>query len=104
VRKSIDWSIGFAVQVGYLFADTDRPIMGDHDPSGHDIERDIHHRVEAASGKTFRMIRLAIHHDIEMFKLNNPSTGFWYPITSSACTVSTRGPEGGLRKDPLLNS
>jgi hypothetical protein len=41
-------------QVGYLFADIDRPItvlyLGDHDPSGHDIQRDIHERAQAASG------------------------------------------------------
>jgi hypothetical protein len=30
-------------------------LPGDHDPSGHDIERDIHRRAQLASGKEFRM-------------------------------------------------
>jgi hypothetical protein len=67
-------STGMEGQVGYLFAGTDRPItvfyLGDHDPSGHDIQRDIHQRAQAASGKDFAMHRLAIHpEDIKIFKL-----------------------------------
>jgi hypothetical protein len=52
-----------------------KPIMifylGDHDPSGHDIESNIHRRAQLASGKEFRMIRLAIHpEDIKAFRLS----------------------------------
>jgi hypothetical protein len=59
-------STGMEGQVGRLFEDlagksiTVR-FLGDHDPSGHVIEQDIHRRVEVASGIHFRMRRLAIH-------------------------------------------
>jgi hypothetical protein len=44
--------------------------LGDHDPSGHCIEDDIHRRVETSSGRPFRMERLAIHpEDISEFNL-----------------------------------
>lgn len=44
--------------------------LGDHDPSGHCIEEDMHRRVMVSSGKTFRMVRLAIHgEDIRLFNL-----------------------------------
>jgi hypothetical protein len=61
-------------QVGKLFEGTNKPItvfyLGDHDPSGHDIERDIHQRVQVASGKKFVVMRLAIHpSDIKIYKL-----------------------------------
>jgi hypothetical protein len=68
-------STGMESQVGQLFEDlADRSItvfyLGDHDPSGHVIEQDIHHRVQIASGVRFLMNRLAIHHDdIRAFQL-----------------------------------
>jgi hypothetical protein len=67
-------STGMETQVGNLFEGIDKPITiyyaGDHDPSGHDIERDIHRRAQAASGKELAMIRLAIHPaDIKAFRL-----------------------------------
>jgi len=67
-------STGMEGQIGNLFEDIHKPItvfyLGDHDPSGHDIERDIHRRVQEASGKDFEMIRLAIHpDDIRIFNL-----------------------------------
>jgi hypothetical protein len=44
--------------------------LGDHDPSGDDIERDIYHRAQKASGKDFIIQRLAIHpEDIQRFNL-----------------------------------
>ena len=44
--------------------------LGDHDPSGHVIEQDMHQRVQTASGVRFSMVRLAIHpEDIERFNL-----------------------------------
>ncbi|WP_125486837.1 hypothetical protein [Edaphobacter aggregans] len=67
-------STGMEGKIGNLFEDIDKPItvfyLGDHDPSGHDIERDIRQRTQAASGKEFSMIRLAIHpSDIKAFNL-----------------------------------
>jgi hypothetical protein len=67
-------STGMEGQVGSLFEGISKPItvfyLGDHDPSGHDIERDIHERAQQASGKEFQMERLAIHAaDIKAFNL-----------------------------------
>jgi hypothetical protein len=67
-------STGMEGQVGRLFEGLEKPIavffLGDHDPSGHVIEQDIHRRVETASGLNFQMMRLAIHlADISKFKL-----------------------------------
>src|SRR6516225_4774459 len=67
-------STGMESQVGDLFEGVGKPItvfyLGDHDPSGHDIERDIHQRAQAASGKKFELNRLAIHpSDIKTYNL-----------------------------------
>jgi hypothetical protein len=67
-------STGMESQIGSLFEGINKPItvffLSDHDPSGHDIQRDIHRRAQAASGKEFEMIRLAIHaDDIKTYKL-----------------------------------
>lgn len=67
-------STGMEGQVGMLFEDLTQNItvffLGDHDPSGRVIEEDIHRRAECASGKRFRMRRLAIHkEDIAEFNL-----------------------------------
>ena len=67
-------STGMEGQIGSLFEGIQKPIhvfyLGDHDPSGHDIERDIHTRCQEASGKNFAMSRLAIHpEDIQRFHL-----------------------------------
>ena len=62
-------------QVGQFFEDLAKRsitvfFLGDHDPSGHVIEQDIHRRVQIASGTSFRMKRLAIHPaDIQAFHL-----------------------------------
>jgi hypothetical protein len=67
-------STGMETVIGDLFEGIKKPItvyyLGDHDPSGIDIQRDIHQRAQAASGKDFEMIRLAIHPaDIKAFNL-----------------------------------
>jgi hypothetical protein len=67
-------STGIEGQIGNFFEGIKKPItifyIGDHDPSGHDIERDIHQRAQQASGKRFQMERLAIHAaDIKAFNL-----------------------------------
>ena len=67
-------STGMESVIGDLFEDTDKPItvfyLGDHDPSGIDIQRDIHMRAQAASGNDFGLVRLAIHaDDIAAFNL-----------------------------------
>ena len=67
-------STGQEQQIGSDFAGLDKEItvfyLGDHDPSGHSIEGDIHRRAETASGVSFEMKRLAIHaSDIELFNL-----------------------------------
>jgi len=61
-------------QVGELFEGIGKPItvlyVGDHDPSGHMIEEELHKRIEKASGVRFSMKRLAIHKaDIQRFSL-----------------------------------
>ena len=65
---------GMEGAIGRLFEGVAKPIkvfyIGDHDPSGIDIERDIHRRVELASGKKFSIMRLAIlGEDIARFNL-----------------------------------
>jgi hypothetical protein len=67
-------STGMEGAIGCLFEEIRKPIivlyLGDHDPSGRDIERDIHRRAQEASAKQFKMIRLAIHpEDIKRFNL-----------------------------------
>jgi len=67
-------STGMESDVGSVFENIGKPItvffLGDHDPSGHVIEQDMHRRVQAASGITFDMVRLAIHAaDIVEFSL-----------------------------------
>lgn len=67
-------STGMEQQIGAYFAGVDKDItvfyLGDHDPSGHVIEKDIHERVVTASGRDFYMERLAIHQaDIRLHKL-----------------------------------
>jgi hypothetical protein len=67
-------SAGMKHQIAKLFRKVQNPIhimfLGDHDPSGHDIERDIHAKVERASGRKFTITRLAVHpQDISRFRL-----------------------------------
>jgi hypothetical protein len=67
-------STGQESDIGYLFEGIDKPItvfyIGDHDPSGREIEPDIHRRAQTASGKEFEITRLAIHpEDIETYNL-----------------------------------
>ena len=67
-------STGMEGEVGRLFEGIEKQItvfyLGDHDPSGHVIEEDIHRRAQAASGLEFTMERLAIHQgDIRAFNL-----------------------------------
>jgi hypothetical protein len=67
-------STGMESRIGEDFALIGKPIsvffLGDHDPSGHDIQRDIHSRAQEACGKVFDLERLAIHpQDIQLFNL-----------------------------------
>jgi hypothetical protein len=67
-------STGMESQIGSFFSMIRKPItvfyLGDHDPSGHGIERDMHSRVQRARGIRFEMRRLAIHPaDIGTFRL-----------------------------------
>jgi hypothetical protein len=67
-------STGMESVIGNLFEGIAKPIsvfyLGDHDPSGDEIQRDIHHRAQIASGKEFVMRRLAIHpEDIKFYNL-----------------------------------
>ena len=67
-------STGMECRIGEDFEMSVKPItvffLGDHDPSGREIERDIYKRAQKSSGKNFRMKRLAIHaEDIERFNL-----------------------------------
>jgi hypothetical protein len=93
-------STGMESQIGSLFEGIDKPItvfyLGDHDPSGHSIEQDIHRRAEVASGKDFDMIRLAIHEtDIRTYNLppqrikatDSRAAGFRRQFGSLAATV-----------------
>jgi hypothetical protein len=93
-------STGMEGEIGELFATIEKPItvfyLGDHDPSGHDIERDIHARVQRSAGKDFEMVRLAIHaSDIKAFKLppqkikatDSRARGFQRQFGKKAATV-----------------
>jgi hypothetical protein len=93
-------SNGMEQQIGEFFADINKPItvhyLGGHDPSGHVIEADMHHRVETACGSNFVMKRLAIHPaDIALFNLppqkikatDSRSAGFRREFGSDASTV-----------------
>lgn len=67
-------STGMESQIGSFFQNIRKPItvfyLGDHDPSGHGIEQDMHARVQRASGIWFELRRLAIHPgDIQTFQL-----------------------------------
>ena len=69
-------SCGQEMDVGSLFESigSDKEItvfyLGDHDPSGVQMQEDIHRRAETASGVEFAMVRLAIHPgDIAKFNL-----------------------------------
>jgi hypothetical protein len=67
-------STGMESRIGEDFAAISKPItvffLGDHDPSGRDIERDIYRRAQTASGKNFTLKRLAIHpNDIQLYDL-----------------------------------
>jgi hypothetical protein len=95
-------SAGMEHDVGQSFAETGRKklihvfYVGDHDPSGHSIERDIHRRCTAAAGVTFDMVRLAIHAtDIADFNLppqtvkqsDSRAAGFRHVYGDDAATV-----------------
>jgi len=67
-------STGMETRIGEDFETITKPItvffLGDHDPSGRDIERDIYSRAKTASGRGFTLKRLAIHaEDIRLFNL-----------------------------------
>ena len=67
-------STGMESQIGSFFNSVKKPItvfyLGDHDPSGHNIEADMYEKVQRASGTKFEMRRLAIHAaDIRAFNL-----------------------------------
>jgi hypothetical protein len=67
-------SIGFAGEIAVEWSQIEKPIcayyIGDHDPSGHDIERDLIAKLERYSGKSFGWERLgALPGDIDTFNL-----------------------------------
>jgi len=67
-------SAGMEGEIGNLFEDINKPIhvfyLGDFDPSGDIIDRDIYRRAQIAAGKDFTMTRLAIfQEDIKGFDL-----------------------------------
>jgi hypothetical protein len=67
-------SCGMEMDTADLFESLGKPItvlyLGDFDPSGTQMEEDIHQRVQRASGIEFEMVRVAIHgQDIKRFKL-----------------------------------
>jgi len=95
-------STGMEQQIGECFASLEKGkriivfFLGDHDPSGHVIEQDIHQRVKVASGRQFDMKRLAIHgSDIRAFSLppqrikpsDSRAAGFRRRFGSDAATV-----------------
>jgi hypothetical protein len=93
-------STGMESQIGNLFESIGKDItvfyLGDHDPSGHDIQRDIHARAQRASGRDFRLVRLAIHPgDIQAFRLppqrikvtDSRAKGFEQRFGAQAATV-----------------
>jgi hypothetical protein len=105
-------STGMEGQVGRCFESVGKPItvfcLGDHDPSGHVIETDIHHRCQVASGAPFKMARLAIHaDDIARFNLppqrikatDSRAASFRTRFGSDAPTVELDAlPAGELRR------
>jgi hypothetical protein len=63
-----------AYEIAQRFSTIDKPItvfyLGDHDPSGQDIERDLYDRIRLYSSGDFDLQRLAIHKaDIRLFNL-----------------------------------
>ncbi len=71
-------STGMEQQIGEYFAGVGKDVhvfyLGDHDPSGIDIQDDLQRRVETAAGRSFDMKRLAIHAaDIEAFAVTAAS-------------------------------
>ena len=82
--------------------------VGDHDPSGHSIEEDIHRRSQNASGIEFQIQRLAIHaEDIRKFNLppqkikasDSRAAGFKERFGSNAATVELDAlPVGELKR------
>lgn len=67
-------SSGMKHQIGYLFEGIEKPIhifyLGDFDPSGGDIEQDVHVKTERFSGRILTFTRLAIFRkDIKRFNL-----------------------------------
>ena len=100
-------SVGMEQQIGSYFESLDKEItvfyLGDHDPSGHSIEEDIHRRVETASGVSFEMKRLAIdRYDIRRSscrpKRSRPATAG--PRGSVASSVPTRPPSSWMLCQP----
>jgi len=87
--------------------------LGDHDPSGHDIQRDIHERVENASGRKFDLIRLAIHPtDIRIYDLppqrikatDSRAAGFKREFGQRAATVELDALPIAVLRDRVENA
>jgi hypothetical protein len=110
-------STGMEGKIGNLFESIDKPItifyLGDHDPSGHDIQRDIHERAQEASGKEFAMVRLAIHPaDIRAFNLppqrikttDSRADGFKRKFGETAPTVELDALPVGELRDRVRNA
>lgn len=67
-------SVSFAGEIADQWAEIEKPIfayyIGDHDPSGMDLERDLRERIYRYCGRDFEWIRLAVvPEDFEEFNL-----------------------------------
>lgn len=67
-------SLSYAHEIGSTWARTQKPIhafyLGDFDPSGFDIERDLREKLARYSGRQFEWTRLAVHpEDFDEFNL-----------------------------------
>jgi hypothetical protein len=96
-------STGMEGQLGRLFENITKPItifyIEDHDPSGHDIPRDIFRRAQEASGKELEMVRLAIHpEDIQAPFACRRS------VSRSRTPVPPHSAEGSENRRPPSNS
>ncbi len=110
-------SAGMEQDIGSFFEGINKPItifyLGDHDPSGHVIEQDLHQRVERASGRDFDMERLAIHAaDIGTFGLppqkikasDSRAAGFRRRFGSTAATVELDALPAAELRDRVQNA
>lgn len=96
------WSTTAAHAIAQRFSVIEKPItvfyLGDHDPSGQDIQRDLYERIIGYESGPFTLERLAIHKtDIAEFELPTlpikTKTGGAYKDPRAAGFVSAHGTE-----------